>query len=107
MGGAYSDFALPIDRPTCHSQVPVSFSSHLHLEEGSLQFIAKNADSPSIRVIYGVYGVYIGLVLTLDIKVKLSPDFFPLTKATPITVYTQFTIISLLISTCSFNCFVF
>lgn len=36
MGRAYRDFALPIDRPACHSQVPVSLSSHLHLEEDTV-----------------------------------------------------------------------
>lgn len=51
MGGAHSDLALPIDRPARHSQVPVSLSSHLHLEEGSVvQLSAKSADFPPIRV---------------------------------------------------------
>ena len=36
MGRAYRDFALPVDRPACHSQVPVSLSSHLHLEKGTV-----------------------------------------------------------------------
>ena len=41
MGGAYGDFALPIDIAACHSQVPVCLSSNLHLEEGSVvQFFA-------------------------------------------------------------------
>lgn len=31
VSGAYGDFALPIDRPACYPQVPVSLSSHLHL----------------------------------------------------------------------------
>lgn len=31
VGGAYSDFALPIDGVTCHSQVPISLPSDLHL----------------------------------------------------------------------------
>lgn len=45
MGGAYGDFALPIDRPACHSQVPVCLFSHLHLEKSSvIQFTAKSAD---------------------------------------------------------------
>lgn len=47
MGGAYGDFALSIDGPAYHSQVPVSLSSHLHLEEGSVvQVTAKRADFP-------------------------------------------------------------
>lgn len=36
VGGAYGDFALPIDKPACYPQVPVSLSSHLHLEESSV-----------------------------------------------------------------------
>lgn len=47
MGRAYCNFALPIYRVACHSQVPVCLSSHLHLKEGKvLQFIAMNADFP-------------------------------------------------------------
>ena len=49
MGGAYRDFALPIDRPACHSQVPVSLSSHLHLEDSSVvQSTAKSEDFLSV-----------------------------------------------------------
>lgn len=36
MGGTYRYLALPIDGPACHAQVPVSLSTHLHLEEGSV-----------------------------------------------------------------------
>lgn len=51
IGRAYSDFALPIDGTTCHSQVPVSLFSHLHLEKGSVaQFTAKSTDFPPITV---------------------------------------------------------
>lgn len=35
VGGAYGDFALPIDWPAGHSQVPVSLSSHIHLKKAA------------------------------------------------------------------------
>lgn len=33
MGRAYSDFPFALDRPACHTQVPVGLSSHLHLKD--------------------------------------------------------------------------
>lgn len=37
VGGAYGDFALPVDGVANHSQVPVGLCSHLHLKEGRVE----------------------------------------------------------------------
>lgn len=50
MSRTYSDFPFTIDRPACHTQVPVRLSSHLHLKDKFILVLDLTTEHQIIRV---------------------------------------------------------